>query len=174
MGRWRMEVSPGAARTKDAFLHVIQVCDATVMNMDDVTLENDGSVTIQEGTREINVKFNESGEIGGHITIKEGTTTIVDKVLASEVLSSSPPVYYVKLNGDEPNDYTTPDIKSFFGISRDGLTSKIDAMLRIYSIDGRVVKSELVKDGQVTNLIPGVYVIHVITEDLNIIQKIIL
>ena len=174
MGRWRMEVSPGTARAKDAFLHVIQVCDATVMNMDDVTLENDGSVTIQEGTREINVKFNESGEIGGHINIKEGTTTIVDKVLASEVLSSSPPVYYVKLNGDEPNDYTTPDIKSFFGISRDGLTSKIDAMLRIYSIDGRVVKSELVKDGQVTNLIPGVYVIHVITEDLNIIQKIIL
>jgi len=107
MGRWRMEVSPGAARTKDAFLHVIQMCDKVITTMDNAILESDGSVTIQSGSRTINVKFNETGDIGGNITIKEGETILVSKPLANYIQEKQPQTYYVRSNGNDDNSGTS-------------------------------------------------------------------
>jgi hypothetical protein len=58
--------------------------------MDNAILESDGSVTIQSGSRMINVKFNETGDIGGNITIKEGETTLVNKAFSENISSVSP------------------------------------------------------------------------------------
>ena len=42
MGRWRLEVKPGAPRERDVFLHVLQAADQTVTAMDEARVALEG------------------------------------------------------------------------------------------------------------------------------------
>lgn len=70
MGRWRIEVQPGDQRTKDVFLHVLQVGDQTLDVMISTELiESDGQcgVTLTQGTTQWTVTFNTEDDLGGRI-----------------------------------------------------------------------------------------------------------
>lgn len=87
MGQWRVEVKPGAARAEDHFLHVIQVGDQSLEQMDAVELiEAEGAVgarvQTERGTWE--VTFATRGELGGHIR-RLGGPTAIDAALATTV-----------------------------------------------------------------------------------------
>jgi hypothetical protein len=71
MGQWRVEVTPGNAKKKDIFLHVIQVGGKDLEQMDQVKLiEKDDryGVTVQLGKQTWDVVFNSDGPLGGHIS----------------------------------------------------------------------------------------------------------
>jgi len=87
MGRWRVEVTPGAPRAEDVFLHVIQVGDERLDSMDEVELiEADGTcgarLAIGEQTWE--VTFNVSGELSGHLK-RTGGAAPIDTPLTNTV-----------------------------------------------------------------------------------------
>ncbi|MBI3945411.1 MAG: heparinase II/III family protein [Armatimonadetes bacterium] len=85
IGRWRVEVKPGAARTEDCFLHLIQVSDQTVQTMVESRVSEAGGqieVAFTAGVRAYTIRLNKAGDIGGHIRIEEGGRTVVDKDLA--------------------------------------------------------------------------------------------
>ena len=89
MGRWRVEVSPAAARTDDVFLHLIQVGDQTLERMVDATLqqtEDSATIRFTYGGKTITVSFNKAGEIGGSIRIQTPEGTALDRPLTTEVL----------------------------------------------------------------------------------------
>jgi len=89
MGRWRMEVKPGEARTQDWFLHVLQASSQDVESMvQSELLERDDQlgVTFTRGGRTYTVTFNRSGEVGGHIRIEEGGTVLIDRPLTQEIM----------------------------------------------------------------------------------------
>lgn len=90
MGRWRVEVTPGAARTDDVFLHLIQVGDQSLTEMSDAEVgrDADGNVTLSfdASGRTVNLLLPISGDIGGWIRIAEGQEVVVDRALTSEVL----------------------------------------------------------------------------------------
>ncbi|MGD8238161.1 MAG: heparinase II/III family protein [Armatimonadota bacterium] len=72
MGQWRVEVSPGAPRTEDVFLHVIQVGDQGLAAMDAAELiQGPGvaGVRLTIGDRTSEVTFNTRGDLGGHIKL---------------------------------------------------------------------------------------------------------
>lgn len=88
MGRWRVEVSPGTARTADVFLHLIQVGDLALSSMaqNQVTEDADSAeVTFDAGSRTVSLRFAKSGSVGGHITIEDGGQPAVDRDLTSQV-----------------------------------------------------------------------------------------
>jgi|LSQX01.1.fsa_nt_gb hypothetical protein len=89
MGRWRVEVRPGTARTHDAFLHLIQVGDQSLQNMSDAQVNTaaDGTVTLtfDASGRTVTLSLPTTGDIGGHIGITEDGQTLVDRPLAQEV-----------------------------------------------------------------------------------------
>jgi len=92
MGRWRVEVSPGSAREEDSFLHFIQVSEQAVDTMAESSITDRGgklSVAFSAGNRSYEVKLNRTGEIGGHIKIREGRKILVDRPLAGEVMAQS-------------------------------------------------------------------------------------
>lgn len=89
MGRWRIEVSPGAPQTDDIFLHLIQVGDQSLQAMSDAQVTTDGdTATIIFDTEGNNVTltFATTGDIAGHITIKRGADVLVDKDLIQQVM----------------------------------------------------------------------------------------
>ena len=66
MGQWRVEVTPGAARTDDCFLHVIQVGDQSVEKMDRMELVGDQEmpgVRITRGEETFEARFAARGEL---------------------------------------------------------------------------------------------------------------
>jgi len=66
MGQWRVEVSPGTARKEDSFLHVIQVGDRQLAQMDDVELVEVGTwrgVRWTSGGRTVAITFDTAGEL---------------------------------------------------------------------------------------------------------------
>ena len=84
MGRWRMEVSPGAARAEDVFLHLIQVGDQSLTAMTDAQLTTDANtetIMFAAGARTITIQFQKTGAVAGHIRIEEGTQTVLDQAL---------------------------------------------------------------------------------------------
>ncbi|MBW2532462.1 MAG: heparinase II/III family protein, partial [Deltaproteobacteria bacterium] len=88
MGRWRMEVSPGSARTADVFLHLIEVGDQGLSAMSTHSATEDGSnaeVTFDAGSRTVTLRFAKTGAVGGHITIVDGAQTPVDRALTTSV-----------------------------------------------------------------------------------------
>ena len=92
MGRWRVEVTPGAARKYDVFLHVIQVGDQTVEKMDEPELlESDSScgIRLKTGTDVWTVEFNKTGALAGHIYCKRGDLIIVNQDLTETVQKQS-------------------------------------------------------------------------------------
>lgn len=90
MGQWRVEVTPGAPRTEDVFLHVIQVGDQDLQAMDPVELiQGEGScgVRLHTGDRTWEVSFATTGDLRGHIRCAGGAT--VDRDLTTEVTPQS-------------------------------------------------------------------------------------
>ncbi len=65
-GEWRMEVRPGASRTRDEFLHVLRVGDLDLQEMGDVELVEEGNrvgVRITRDDVDHVVTFNRTGAI---------------------------------------------------------------------------------------------------------------
>lgn len=92
MGRWRVEVKPGAARTEDLFLHLIQTSDQTVEKLvDSRTSEKGGQIelTFTAGARTYTIGLNKNGDVGGHIRIEEGGKALVDKDLTQAIQSQT-------------------------------------------------------------------------------------
>ncbi len=92
VGRWRMEVKPGAAREGDVFLHVIEAGGQGRESMVPVALREEAGMagaSLAVGRRTIQVDFRTGGETGGHIRIEEGGRTLVDRALTSEVMPQS-------------------------------------------------------------------------------------
>ncbi len=88
MGRWRVEVKPGAARTNDVFLHLLQASDQTAETMVESTLvetENQAMLSFNVGSRVYTIALNKTGEIGGHIRVREGGKILMDKDLTRDV-----------------------------------------------------------------------------------------
>lgn len=92
MGRWRVEVKPGAARTDDAFLHLIQVSGLAVEKMVASQVhERDDRIelNLRAAARTYTVAFNKTGDVGGHIMITNDDKVDVDCDLTSEVMPQS-------------------------------------------------------------------------------------
>ena len=88
MGRWRMEISPGAARTEAVFLHLIQVGgqDLAEMSQADVTTSDGAAtVTFPTGDRTVTLTLSTTGDVGGHIRITRGDETLLDRPLTDGV-----------------------------------------------------------------------------------------
>jgi len=88
MGRWRVEVKPGAPRADDVFLHLIQVSDQTVTKMAESRVSDLGehiALTFKAGARTCTIGLNKTGNIGGHIRIEEGGQAVIDKDLARDI-----------------------------------------------------------------------------------------
>ncbi|HOM82946.1 MAG: hypothetical protein GX785_06630 [Armatimonadetes bacterium] len=87
MGQWRVEVSPGAARAEDHFLHVLQVGDQQLSAMDPVEVIREGDAVgarVRVGETTWEVLFNTKGDLGGRIRCRGGNATI-DQALAQTV-----------------------------------------------------------------------------------------
>lgn len=87
MGHWRVEVSPGAPRRDDVFLHVIQVGDQSLATMDSAELIQRAGVAgvrLSIGGRTSEVTFNTRGDLGGHIKLS-GDGQQLDTDLTTEV-----------------------------------------------------------------------------------------
>jgi hypothetical protein len=88
MGRWRVEVKPGAPRTDDVFLHLIQVSGETVAKMVESRIRDTGEqieLTFTAGSRSYTVRLNKIGDVGGHVRIADGEKLLVDRDLTREV-----------------------------------------------------------------------------------------
>ena len=88
LGQWRMEVSPGAAREEDMFLHFIQVGDLSMSEMAPAELvQEDGmvGVSFSFGENETTVTFSTGGKASGHIRMMMDEQTVVDKALTESV-----------------------------------------------------------------------------------------
>ncbi|MBW2459085.1 MAG: heparinase II/III family protein, partial [Deltaproteobacteria bacterium] len=89
MGRWRIEVSPGAPREADVFLHLIQVGDQALQSMSPAQVTEDAGhaeVTFAATDRAITLRFAKTGAVGGHVTIEQAAQIVVDRDLATQVL----------------------------------------------------------------------------------------
>ncbi len=79
MGQWRVEVTPGAPRKDDVFLHVVQVGDQQLEAMSEITLlqkENVSGVRLTIGNKKWEVTFNSTGRLGGRIKRFGGSRNI--------------------------------------------------------------------------------------------------
>ncbi|MBI3944568.1 MAG: heparinase II/III family protein [Armatimonadetes bacterium] len=89
VGRWRVEVTPGAARAEDCFLHLIQVSDQTVERMvESKVAERAGRIELAftANGRAYTIALSNTGEVGGQIRIAEGGGVLVDRPLTQEVM----------------------------------------------------------------------------------------
>jgi len=87
MGQWRVEVTPGQARKKDVFLHVIQVGGQDLEKMDKIELTEDSDaygVRVITDRQTWDIIFNSEGALGGHIT-RTGEGQRIDRDLTSSV-----------------------------------------------------------------------------------------
>ncbi len=70
IGQWRVEVSPSTPQQEDFFLHVIQVGDQNLQQMDNVELLEDGTrrgVRFTRDEQPVHVTFNTTGDLGMQI-----------------------------------------------------------------------------------------------------------
>ncbi|MBN2307784.1 MAG: heparinase II/III family protein [Candidatus Hydrogenedentes bacterium] len=89
MGQWRVEVSPGAARKADVFLHVIQAGDSSLDGMVDTEMietEDACGVRMTLESGDWAVTFSTRGDLGGHV-VHSGGGTPIDTALATSVLA---------------------------------------------------------------------------------------
>lgn len=87
-GHWRMEVSPGAPRKEDIFLHLIQVGDRTLDEMvpsELIETEKVIGVRFESKNKHVAIEFARQGQAAGFITISSGDTVLVNWKLAEEV-----------------------------------------------------------------------------------------
>ena len=90
MGQWRVEVTPGAPRTDDIFLHVIEVGGRDAAPGEPAQLLRDGDrvgTRVTLGTRTFEVLFTTKGAPGGHIRIRGPNP--LDRDLTTEVTAQS-------------------------------------------------------------------------------------
>jgi heparin/heparan-sulfate lyase len=88
MGRWRVEVKPGAPRTGDVFLHLIQASDPTAAKMVESRVHDTGDqieLTFTAGVRTYTIAWNKAGPVGGHIRIADAGKVLVDKDQTREI-----------------------------------------------------------------------------------------
>ncbi|MBM3888215.1 MAG: hypothetical protein FJ388_03720 [Verrucomicrobia bacterium] len=88
MGRWRVEVKPGAARADDCFLHVIQVSAQNVPRMIESEVRESGGriiLNFAANTRTCTFIFNKTGPIGGSLRIAQDGKAVVDKALENRI-----------------------------------------------------------------------------------------
>ncbi len=88
LGQWRVEVSPREPRTEDVFLHFLQAGDmglAAPAKSELVRRGNRVGVRFSDRGRTWEVLFDTEGPAGGHITIREGAKTVVDRELSRSV-----------------------------------------------------------------------------------------
>jgi len=88
LGQWRMEVSPGSAKTEDLFLHLIQVGGLSMSSMVSAELISENGrvgVSFRFGENENTVLFSTKGGAAGHIRITAAGQTLVDKALTESV-----------------------------------------------------------------------------------------
>jgi len=89
MGRWRVEVHPGAPREQDHFLHLIQAADQSVEEMVESSAREVGDriqLTFTVGARTYTIALNKTGEVGGHIRIEQDGETLIDRPLTQEIM----------------------------------------------------------------------------------------
>jgi len=89
-GAWRVEVSPGAARAEDVFLHVIRVGDksmADLARVEPISRRGQVGVNFKTSAGDATVLFNTTGPVGGHVTLP-GTPNI-NRDLATQVQRQS-------------------------------------------------------------------------------------
>ncbi|MHB9029222.1 MAG: hypothetical protein ACYC9O_10660, partial [Candidatus Latescibacterota bacterium] len=88
LGQWRVEVSPGAAKTEDVFLHFIQAGDQGLKQMAKSELVRKGQrvgVRFEDKGRAWEALFDTAGAAGGHITIREGAKVVLDREFSRKV-----------------------------------------------------------------------------------------
>lgn len=88
MGRWRLEVKPGAARTEDVFLHLLQVGDQKLERMSEGKVETgNGQAVLRfeaEG-KQVTVTLATAGPVGGRIEIEQDGKVLVERELTDAV-----------------------------------------------------------------------------------------
>jgi len=88
-GAWRIEVSPGAARTQDHFLHVMYASSArTRRGPEAKVVRGDGSVGAEWSLagRSYRVTFATQGESAGQVTIRDASgTVLIDQPLSQQI-----------------------------------------------------------------------------------------
>jgi hypothetical protein len=92
MGRWRVEVRPGAPRREDVFLHLIEVGDPGLTKMCPSRVREAGDAVeldFEAGARSVTLRFAARGPVGGSIRIRRGAATLVDRPLISSVEAQS-------------------------------------------------------------------------------------
>ena len=91
MGQWRVEVTPAEPRKDDLFLHVIQIGDRQLADMDRTSLIEEDSrrgVRVISGDDTWEVMFNVTGELGGRVR-RSGPSGPFDRLLATDVQPQS-------------------------------------------------------------------------------------
>ncbi len=92
MGRWRVEVKPGAPRAEDCFLHLIQVGGQSDERMVDSRLDDQADrveLSFRAGARDVTVTFDKTGDVGGHIRVAENGAVQADRALTREIMPQS-------------------------------------------------------------------------------------
>ncbi|MEN6644148.1 MAG: heparinase II/III family protein [Armatimonadia bacterium] len=90
MGRWRLEVKPGAARAEDVFLHLLQVGDNKLEGMTEGKVETrDGQAVLrfEAAGKQVTVTLATSGPVGGAIKIEQGGKVLVERALTETVMA---------------------------------------------------------------------------------------
>lgn len=92
LGNWRVEVSPGAPRTEDVFLHLIEVGEMTLAAMAPAEpIQGNGVVGVRfrTGGKSAAVTFATRGQPAGHVKLTSGEKTLIDKDLAQDVMAQA-------------------------------------------------------------------------------------
>jgi len=92
LGNWRMEISPGAPRKDDVFLHVIHVGDQSLQAMCESRLLKTAGrigVELKLANRTAVVVFATHGGPAGHVRIASGDDILVDRDLTDKVMPQS-------------------------------------------------------------------------------------
>jgi hypothetical protein len=92
MGRWRVEVRPGAARREDHFLHFIEVGGMGLAKMSPSAVRELGGLvelTFEAGARQVTLGFATRGPVGGFIRIRRQDRVQVDRPLTDKVMAQT-------------------------------------------------------------------------------------
>jgi heparin/heparan-sulfate lyase len=92
LGNWRVEVSPAAPRTDDAFLHLVQVGDQALEQMaraELVEAEETLGIRLERAGLRVQVSFRTAGGAAGHIRIETAGRILVDRALSEAVQPQS-------------------------------------------------------------------------------------
>jgi hypothetical protein len=81
---------------------------------------------------------------------------------------------YNDLLSTKENNQNNQEFGSLFTVTNNGLISKTNGSLQVYSIDGRLLKNNPVVMDQLILIPRGIYIMHVITANTKLVQKVVL